>query len=501
MANYILALDQGTTSSRAILYDNNAQPLLSRNCEFPQHYPEPGWIEHDAEEIFECQLGVAKEVLSQAKKDFGVNSSDIAAIGITNQRETVVLWEKSIGKPVYNAIVWQCRRTAALCEDLRSKGLDEVIQEKTGLLLDAYFSATKIKWILDEVDGLRDRAKKGEILAGTIDSWLIWKMSGGTCHVTDATNASRTMLYNIYMDDWDDDLLELFDIPRCMLPVVRSSSEVYCMTDEKICGFSAPIASAIGDQQAALFGQGCFEKGDVKNTYGTGCFLLMNTGTKPVVSKNRLLTTIALSLGGEIHYALEGSIFMGGATIKWLRDELELISSAHEVDELAESVQDANGAYLVPAFTGLGAPYWDMYARGTLIGLTRGVKKAHVCRAVLEGICYQVKDVIDCMVEDAAQPLSSLKVDGGASVSNIMLQFQSDILNTQVCRPKNIETTALGAAFLAGLAVGFWKNKTDILSHWQPDKEFTPQMDTEKRKELYSGWQRAVDRSRGWIEK
>lgn len=501
MANYILALDQGTTSSRAILYDNNAQPLLSRNCEFPQHYPEPGWIEHDAEEIFECQLGVAKEVLSQAKKDFGANPSDIAAIGITNQRETVVLWEKSTGKPVYNAIVWQCRRTAALCEDLRGKGLDEVIQEKTGLLLDAYFSATKIKWILDEVGGLRDRATKGEILAGTIDSWLIWKMSGGTCHVTDATNASRTMLYNIYMDDWDDDLLELLDIPRCMLPVVCSSSEVYCMTDEKICGFSVPIASAIGDQQAALFGQGCFEKGDVKNTYGTGCFLLMNTGTKPVVSKNRLLTTIALSLDGEIHYALEGSIFMGGATIKWLRDELELISSAHEVDILAESVQDANGAYLVPAFTGLGAPYWDMYARGTLIGLTRGVKKAHVCRAVLEGICYQVKDVIDCMVEDAAQPLSSLKVDGGASVSNIMLQFQSDILNTQVCRPKNIETTALGAAFLAGLAVGFWKNKTDILSYWQSNKEFTPQMDTEKRKELYSGWQRAVDRSRGWVEK
>ncbi|MFI3257729.1 MAG: glycerol kinase GlpK, partial [Spirochaetales bacterium] len=345
------------------------------------------------------------------------------------------------------------------------------------------------------------RAKNGEILAGTIDSWLIWKLSGGACHVTDATNASRTMLYNIYLDDWDDDLLRLLDIPLCMLPDVRTSSEVYCHTDESVCGFSLPIASAVGDQQSALFGQGCFEKGNIKNTYGTGCFLLMNTGTKPIVSKNRLLTTVALSLQGETHYALEGSIFMGGATIKWLRDELELISSASEIDRLAESVDNANGAYLVPAFTGLGAPYWDMYARGTMVGLTRGVKKAHICRAVLEAICYQVKDVIDCMVEDTRQKVTALKVDGGASVSDVMLQFQSDILNTAVCRPKNIETTALGAAFLAGLAVGFWKDKSDILKCWQSDKDFKAKMDEKTRIELYTGWQKAVQRAGEWAEK
>lgn len=501
MKKYILSLDQGTTSSRAVLYDKEAHALLSENKEFTQYYPQPGWIEHDAEEIFECQLNVAKAVIAKAQKTLGAHPDDIAAVGITNQRETVVLWEKATGKPVYNAIVWQCRRTATLCEDLCNKGLNEVIQEKTGLLIDAYFSATKIKWILDEIPGLRERAKNGEILAGTIDSWLIWKLSGGACHVTDATNASRTMLYNIYLDDWDDDLLRLLDIPLCMLPDVRTSSEVYCHTDESVCGFSLPIASAVGDQQSALFGQGCFEKGNIKNTYGTGCFLLMNTGTKPIVSKNRLLTTVALSLQGETHYALEGSIFMGGATIKWLRDELELISSASEIDRLAESVDNANGAYLVPAFTGLGAPYWDMYARGTMVGLTRGVKKAHICRAVLEAICYQVKDVIDCMVEDTRQKVTALKVDGGASVSDVMLQFQSDILNTAVCRPKNIETTALGAAFLAGLAVGFWKDKSDILKCWQSDKDFKAKMDEKTRIELYTGWQKAVQRAGEWAEK
>ncbi len=501
MEKYILSLDQGTTSSRAILYNKEAKPLLSKNQEFTQYYPKPGWIEHNADEIFQCQLDVAKDVLSQAHKDFGANASDIAAIGITNQRETVVLWEKDTGKPVYNAIVWQCRRTAALCEELVAKGLDEVIQEKTGLVIDAYFSATKIKWILDEVDGLRERAKRGEILAGTIDTWLIWKLSGGRSHVTDATNASRTMLYNIYFDDWDDDLLELFDIPRCMLPSVQSSSEIYCKTDADVCGFSVPIAAAIGDQQAALFGQGCFEEGNVKNTYGTGCFILMNTGEKPVVSKNRLLTTVALNLNGTNYYALEGSIFMGGATIKWLRDELELISSAPEVDTLAESVEDANGAYLVPAFTGLGAPYWDMYARGTLVGLTRGVKKAHICRAVIEAICYQVRDVLDCMVEDSGQTITSLNVDGGASVSDVMLQFQSDIVNTEICRPKNIETTALGAAFLAGLAVGFWKSKDEVTEHQKVDKKFNPKMNDSKRAELYNGWKKAVERSREWIDK
>ncbi len=498
---YILALDQGTTSSRAILYDKEATPLFSKNQEFTQHYPKPGWIEHDAEEILECQLAVAKDVLEKAYKALGATVEEIAAIGITNQRETVVLWEKTTGKPVYNAIVWQCRRTASLCEDLVAKGLEEIIQEKTGLVIDAYFSGTKIKWILDEVEGLRERAQNGEILAGTIDTWLIWKLSGGKAHVTDATNASRTMLYNIYFDDWDDELLKLLDIPRCMLPSVQSSSEVYCKTDENVCGFSLPIASAIGDQQAALFGQGCFDSGNVKNTYGTGCFILMNTGTKPVISKNKLLTTVALSLNGETYYALEGSIFMGGATIKWLRDELELISAASEIDTLAESVENANGAYLVPAFTGLGAPYWDMYARGTIVGLTRGVKKAHICRAVIEAICYQVRDVIDCMSEDSGQKATSLNVDGGASVSDVMLQFQADIVNTEIRRPKNIETTALGAAFLAGLAVGFWKSKEDIIKCQKVDKNFTATMTDAKRTELYAGWKRAVERSREWIEK
>ena len=348
---------------------------------------------------------------------------------------------------------------------------------------------------------MRERAQKGEILAGTIDSWLIWKFSGGKCHVTDVTNASRTMLYNIYAGLWDPDLLKLMDIPLCMMPQVRNSSEVYCVSDASVCGFSVPIAAAVGDQQAALFGQGCFHEGDVKNTYGTGCFMLMNTGSIPVVSKNRLLTTIALGINDEVQYALEGSIFMGGATIKWLRDELELISSAPEVDRLAESVEDTNGVYLVPAFTGLGTPYWDMYARGTITGLTRGTKKAHICRAVLEAICYQVKDVIDCMSEDAGQPVTLLKVDGGASVSNIMLQFQADIMNTSVCRPQNVETTALGAAFLAGLAVGFWKDKDEILEHWKCDKQFEAHMDEAKRTSLYKGWKRAVERAKGWIEK
>ncbi len=501
MKKYILSLDQGTTSSRAILYDKNANVLYSQNKEFTQYYPQPGWVEHDAEEILECQLQVAKDVIEKAHNDLQATYEEIAAIGITNQRETVVLWEKATGKPVYNAIVWQCRRTAPLCEDLVSKGLEEVIQEKTGLVIDAYFSGTKIKWILDEVEGLRDRANNGEILAGTIDTWLIWKLSGGKAHVTDATNASRTMLYNIYVDDWDEDLLNLLDVPRCMLPAVQSSSEIYCTTDETICGFSIPIASAIGDQQAALFGQGCYEEGNVKNTYGTGCFILMNTGTTPVISSNKLLTTVALSLNGETYYALEGSIFMGGATIKWLRDELELISSAPEVDTLAESVEDTNGAYLVPAFTGLGAPYWDMYARGTLVGLTRGVKKAHICRAVLEAICYQVRDVLTCMIEDSGQNVTSLNVDGGASVSDVMLQFQSDIVNTEICRPKNIETTALGAAFLAGLAVGFWKSKDDIAQHQIIDKTFNPKMNEKKRNDLYTGWKRAVERAREWIQK
>ncbi len=493
---YILALDQGTTSSRAILFDHSANVVCSLNEEFPQYFPQQGWVEHNAEEIFASQLNVMKKTLRASS----VKPGEIAAIGITNQRETVVLWDKTTGKPVYNAIVWQCRRTASLCEQLIKRGLNEVITEKTGLLIDAYFSATKIKWILDTVPGLRNRAEKGEILAGTIDTWIIWKLSGGKCHVTDVTNASRTMLYNIYVHDWDKDLLSLFNIPAAMLAQVCDSSMVYCNTDKDVCGFSVPIASAIGDQQASLFGQGCQNPGDSKTTYGTGCFMLMNTGFKPVISKNRLLTTIALGYKGEIQYALEGSIFMGGAIIKWLRDELGLIKSASECDTLAQSVQNSNGVFLVPAFTGLGTPYWDMYARGTIVGLTRGAKKAHICRAALDAIAYQVKDIISCMVDDSGTALTSLKVDGGASVSDVMLQFQADILDAAVFRPRNVETTALGAAFLAGLAVGFWNSPEELLNFWQIDRMFTPKMPITDRNSLYKQWQKAVERSRKWAE-
>ncbi|HZK20383.1 MAG TPA: glycerol kinase GlpK [Treponemataceae bacterium] len=502
MGKYILALDQGTTSSRAVIYDTNANHLYSSQKEYPQYYPKPGWVEQDAQELLESQLEVMNTVVAWAKKNLGIKpSDDIAAVGITNQRETIVLWDKNTGKPVYHAIVWQCRRTAPFCEEIVAKGLSEVIREKTGLEVDAYFSGTKIKWILDTVPGLRKRAKEGHILAGTIDSWLIWKLSGGKRHVTDYTNASRTMLYNIYVLAWDQDLLELMDIPACMLPEVCNSSEIYCHTDESICGFSAPIAAAVGDQQAALFGQGCFGCGKAKNTYGTGCFLLMNTGEKPVVSERRLLTTIAIGIDNNIEYALEGSVFMGGATIQWLRDEIGLISSAPEIDVLAESVPDTNGAYFVPAFTGLGAPYWDMYARGTLVGLTRGVKRAHICRAVIESICLQVKDVIDAMQADARQPITCLHADGGASVSNIMLQIQSDLLNVDVIRPKNVETTALGAAFLAGLAVGVWEKKEEILHFIKEDKRFKTQKKDVYRNTIYHQWMRAVERSREWVEK
>lgn len=492
---YIIALDQGTTSSRAIVYDKDAHPIGSKQREFTQYYPHPGWVEHDAEELFKCQLKVMESVLI----DNDIKFDEIAAIGITNQRETVVIWDKETGKPVYHAIVWQCRRTADICEKLSKDGYNEIIKEKTGLLIDAYFSGTKIKWILDNVPGVRERAEKGELLAGTIDTWLIWKLSGGKCHVTDVTNACRTMLFNIYECEWDEELLKLLGIPRCILPQVCDSSQVYCETDKQLCGFSVPIASAVGDQQAALFGQGCFKKGDAKNTYGTGCFMLMNTGDKPVVSKN-LLTTIALGMKGKVEYALEGSVFIGGAVIKWLRDELELISSAPEIDRLAESVPDANGAYLVPAFVGLGTPYWDMYARGTIVGLTRGVKKAHICRAALEGIAFEVRDVLDEMVRDSKTAINTLNVDGGACVSNVMMQFQADILNTKVCRPKNVETTALGAAYLAGLAVGFWKSKDEILERRETDRIFEPEMKEERRTELYQGWKKAVERAKGWSE-
>ena len=492
---YVIALDQGTTSSRAIVYDQNARPVGSKQREFTQYYPHPGWVEHDAEELFKCQLKVMESVLI----DNEIKFDEVAAIGITNQRETVVVWDKKTGKPVYNAIVWQCRRTADICDKLKVDGYEDIIKEKTGLKIDAYFSGTKIKWILDNVPGVRERAEKGELLAGTIDTWLIWKLSGGKCHVTDVTNASRTMLFDIYEVDWDDALLKLLNIPRCILPSVHDSSEIYCETDKEVCGMAVPIASAVGDQQAALFGQGCFKKGDAKNTYGTGCFMLMNTGENPVLSEN-LLTTVALGMNGRVEYALEGSVFIGGAVIKWLRDELELISSAPEIDKLAESVPDSNGAYLVPAFVGLGTPYWDMYARGTIVGLTRGVKKAHVCRAALEGIAFEVRDVLDEMVRDSGISINSLNVDGGACVSNVMMQFQADILNTKVCRPLNVETTALGAAYLAGLAVGFWKSKEELLQRRETERVFDPVMDEKRRTELYDGWKKAVERSKKWAE-
>ena len=491
---YIVALDQGTTSSRAVVFNHGANKAASAQQEFNQYYPKPGWVEHDAEELFLSQLSVLREAVRSARMEEG----QIAAIGITNQRETVVLWDKVTGKPVYRAIVWQCRRTAELADELVLSGQGDVIREKTGLLPDAYFSGTKIKWILDNVEGVRSRAQNGELLAGTIDTWLVWKLSGGKCHVTDYTNACRTMLFNIHTLKWDDDLLQLLGIPRCILPDVKDSSCVYTTTDKNVCGFEVPIASVIGDQQAALFGQGCFNEGETKSTYGTGCFMLMHTGTKPVASSHKLLTTIALGINGSVTYALEGSVFIGGALIKWLRDELGLIKTAHECDTLAETVSDSNDVIIVPAFTGLGAPYWDPYARGTIAGLTRGVNKAHICRAALEAIAFQVKDELECMKEDAGCAIPTLKVDGGASVSNPMMQFQSDILDTPVYRPKNVETTVTGAAFLAGLAVGVWHDKDELLGFWKMDKIFTPEMENKKRDALYASWKRAVERAKGW---
>ena len=495
---YILALDQGTTSCRSVIFDHDINKIACEQEEFTQIYPHPGWVEHDPEELFECQLRVIKKAVESAQKSSGLKLEEIAAVGITNQRETVVLWDKKSGKPVYNAIVWQCRRTADMAEELSRSGKARLIQEKTGLLPDAYFSGTKIKWILDNVPGLRSRAEKGEILAGTIDTWLIWKLSGGKAHVTDYTNASRTMLFNIHTLEWDDELLSLLDVPRSILPEVRDSSSVYAMTSSQVCGFELPLASAIGDQQAALFGQGCFNPGEAKVTYGTGCFLLMNTGKTPCLSKHKLLTTIALGMNGQVEYALEGSVFIGGAVIKWLRDELKIISSAHECDLKAAEVSSSEGVFIVPAFTGLGAPYWDAYARGAILGLTRGSNKAHICRAALDSIAYQVKDEIECMKDDSKIELGALKVDGGASVSDIMLQFQADILGTRVVRPQNVETTVTGAAFLAGLAVGFWKSKDEILEHWQVQKEFTPSMCQADCSKLYAKWKRAGDRVRSW---
>ena len=484
---YILALDQGTTSSRAIVFNRKGEIEGSAQLEFEQIYPQSGWVEHNPQEILSSQVGVISEAIVRAN----ISSKDIAAIGITNQRETTIVWEKKTGKPIYNAIVWQCRRTAAYCEELRSKGLDKLIYDKTGLVLDAYFSATKLKWILDNVDGARKRAQKGELLFGTVDTFLMWHLSKGKIFATDYTNASRTMLYNIHTLSWDDELLELFDIPKKMLPEVRPSGYNYGFADATVVGAKIPICGVVGDQQAALFGQLCVEKGSMKNTYGTGCFLLMNTGDTPVRSEG-LVTTLAASCDDKPQYCLEGSVFMGGAIVQWLRDEMRMIRQASETETYAMRVKDTNGVYLIPAFVGLGAPYWDANVRGTVFGLTRGAKKEHFIRAALESIAYQVYDVAKVMEKDLGSPITSLNVDGGASANNFLLQFQSDILNTDVIRPKVIETTALGACYLAGLTVGYWKSIEEIKVNKQIERHFTPTMDEARRNELVNGWARCI---------
>lgn len=494
MNQYILAVDQGTTSSRAILFDSEQNIVSMAQKEFTQFYPKEGWVEHDPMEIYSSQYAVMMEVIAQS----GVDVKTIAAIGITNQRETTILWDKATGRPIYNAIVWQCRRTADIVNDLKARGLTEYIRETTGLLPDAYFSGSKIKWILDHVAGARERAERGEILFGTVDSWLIWKLTDGAVHVTDYTNASRTMLYNINTLEWDQRLLAVLDIPRQMLPEVRNSSEIYGFTS--IRGERIPIAGIAGDQQAALFGQCCFEKGEAKNTYGTGCFLLMNTGDTPCFSANGLLTTIAVGLGGKVQYALEGSVFVGGAVIQWLRDEMRFINEARDAEYYAQKVEDTGGVYLVPAFTGLGAPHWDMYARGCIVGITRGTRREHIIRAAQEAIAYQSADLMRAMERDTGVTLTELNVDGGASRDRFLMQFQADILNTAVRRPMIRETTALGAAYLAGLATGVWKSKEEIKRLWSCDVTFQPDMEDEKRQKLLRGWQKAVGRSTGWAE-
>lgn len=496
MGTYIMALDQGTTSSRCILFNKFGEIVSVAQQEFTQIYPKPGWVEHDPLQIWATQMSVAIAAMGKA----GVTSKDIAGIGITNQRETTVVWNRHTGLPVYNAIVWQCRRTSDYIDLLKSKGYDQDILEKTGLIADAYFSGSKIRWILDNVEGAREAAEKGDLLFGTIDTWLIWKLTGGEVFVTDYTNASRTMLYNIHELCWDEEILAVMNIPKCMLPEVKASSCIYGYTQEGILGGSIPISGIAGDQQAALFGQCCFEAGEAKNTYGTGCFLLMNTGKEAVRSKNGLLTTIAASADGSIQYALEGSIFMAGAAIQWLRDEMKLIQSAGETEACAMEVEDSNGVYVVPAFTGLGAPYWDQYARGAVVGLTRGVNRNHFIRATLESLAYQTYDVLKAMEVDSNICLSSLKVDGGACANNFLMQFQSDILNTRVERPECVETTALGAAYLAGIAVGYWQDTDDIKKNWKLERTFESKMDEKKREESISGWHEAVKRSYGWAK-
>ncbi len=494
MKKYIMAFDAGTTSNRTILFDKDGQAISVAQKEFKQYFPQPGYVEHDPKEIWSTQIGTAVEAMSKV----GATAADIAAIGITNQRETTVLWDKNTGEPIYNAIVWQCRRTSEYCDFLKSQGCEENFREKTGLVIDAYFSATKIKWILDNVQGAKEKALAGDILFGTVDTWLIWKLTGGKVHITDYSNASRTMLFNIRELCWDEEILKILDIPKNILPEVRPSGEVYGYTDSKYLGGSIPIACAIGDQQAALFGQGCFEKGEAKNTYGTGAFMLMNTGEDIIMSKNGLVSTIAWGFGGKVHYALEGSIFIAGSAIQWLRDEMRLIDSSEDSEYMANKVKDTNDCYVVPAFTGLGAPYWDQYARGTIVGLTRGVNKYHVIRATLESIALLSNDILMAMQEDCGFNLKSLKVDGGASKNNFLMQFQSDILGVEVIRPKEVETTALGAARLSGLAVDFWNDDGEFNTKSNSDRVFIPGLDKEKAENILHKWHKAVKYSMDW---
>lgn len=495
MEKFILALDQGTTSSRAILFNKKGESIAMGQKEFTQIYPRPGWVEHDPMEIWGTQIGVIKEVMERA----GIQPNEIGAIGITNQRETTIIWDKSTGKPVYNAIVWQCRRTSGICEDLKNKGWERYIQNNTGLVIDAYFSATKIKWILDNVEGVKERAERGEVLFGTIDSWIIWNLTRGKVHISDYTNASRTMLYNINDLKWDQKVLEALEIPPSILPKVVNSSGVCAYTDPELFGgVKVPIGGIAGDQQASLFGQLCFKPGMAKNTYGTGCFLLMNIGEKPINSKNGLLTTIGWGIDDKIYYALEGSVFVAGAVLQWLRDEMKLLEKVQESEEMALKVEDANGVYLIPAFVGLGAPYWDMYARGTIVGITRGANKNHLVRAALESIAYQTRDILEAMEQDSDILLQELRVDGGAANNNFLMQFQSDILNSKVIRPRIIESTALGVAYLAGLAVGFWDSIEEIQNLNIVDRVFTPELGLDKRETLYKGWKKAIKRSLDW---
>ena len=496
MKRYIMALDAGTTSNRCILFDRNGRICSVAQREFHQYFPKPGWVEHDANEIWASMLGVAVEAMQR----IGATAAEIAGIGITNQRETSVVWDKATGEPIYNAIVWQCRRTSAYCDELKARGLTEIFRQKTGLVIDAYFSATKLRWLLEEIPGARARAERGELLFGTVETWLLWKLTGGKVHITDYSNASRTMLFNINTLQWDEEILRELNIPRGMLPEPRPSSAVYADTEPTLLGGAIPICGAAGDQQAALFGQTCFRPGEAKNTYGTGCFLLMNTGERPVFSQNGLVTTVAWGLDGHVNYALEGSIFVAGAAIQWLRDEMKLIESAQDSEYMAQKVRDTNGCYVVPAFTGLGAPHWNQYARGTIVGLTRGCNKYHLIRATLDSICYQVDEVLAAMRADSGIALEALKVDGGASANNYLMQTQADVIGAPVVRPTCVESTALGAAFLAGLAVGFWRDLDEIRRYYAADRTFLPTISEQERAERLDGWKRAVRCACSWAE-